>query len=208
FVDRTERAEPYPEPVPHCDICRWWSRCDERRHADDHLSLVAGMPGLHAGELRRQRIETLAAFARTTVLPLEPKRGHREAFERLRKQAAVQLDGRLQGKPVSRRLPFEPGRGLARLPAPDAGDVFLDFEGDPFVSFDGDGSGGLEYLLGYATIEKGSQRYVALWALARAAEKHALESFVDLLLARLERHPGLHVYHYAPYEPAALKRLA
>ena len=33
----------YPEPVPHCDVCRWWSTCDKRRHDDDHLSLVAGI---------------------------------------------------------------------------------------------------------------------------------------------------------------------
>src|SRR6267142_1421175 len=25
----------YPEPVVHCDVCRWWSVCDKKRHADD-----------------------------------------------------------------------------------------------------------------------------------------------------------------------------
>ena len=29
---------------------------------------------------------------------------------------------------------------------------------------------------------------------------------MDLLIARLERYPSMHVYHYAPYEPTALKR--
>ena len=29
-------------------------------------------------------------------------------------------------------LPVEAGFGLARLPEPSPGDVFLDFEGDPF----------------------------------------------------------------------------
>ncbi|HEX6316838.1 MAG TPA: TM0106 family RecB-like putative nuclease, partial [Gemmatimonadaceae bacterium] len=33
----------YPEPVAHCDICAWWTACDEKRRADDHLSLVAGL---------------------------------------------------------------------------------------------------------------------------------------------------------------------
>ena len=89
------------------------------------------------------------------------------------------------------------------------GDVFLDFEGDPFVPASGEGTGGIECLLGYAcTDEQGALRYVPLWALDREAEKRAFEAFVDFVLARLERHPGLHVYHYAPYEPAALKRLA
>ena len=37
--------------------------------------------------------------------------------------------------------------------------------------------------------------------------KAAFERFVDFVIARLEAHPDLHIYHYAPYEPAALKRL-
>ena len=34
-----------------------------------------------------------------------------------------------------------------------------------------------------------------------------LSDFVDFVVARLEAHPGLYIHHYAPYEPAALKRL-
>ncbi len=33
----------YPNPVPHCELCRWAERCDVQRIADDHLCLVAGM---------------------------------------------------------------------------------------------------------------------------------------------------------------------
>ena len=33
------------------------------------------------------------------------------------------------------------------------------------------------------------------------------ETFVDFVMERWEQFPGLHIYHYAPYEPAALKRL-
>jgi uncharacterized protein len=32
----------YPEPVDHCQVCRWWQSCDQRRCEGDHLSLVAG----------------------------------------------------------------------------------------------------------------------------------------------------------------------
>ena len=35
----------------------------------------------------------------------------------------------------------------------------------------------------------------------------ALETFVDTVMARWEEHPGMHVYHFSPYEPAAVKRL-
>ena len=87
--------------------------------------------------------------------------------------------------------------------------MFLDFEGDPFVPGAGGGAAGLEYLLGYACRDgDGPPSYAALWALDRAAEKGLLEAFVDFVMQRLQRHPDLHLYHYAPYEPAALKRLA
>ncbi|TMC63702.1 MAG: nuclease, partial [Chloroflexi bacterium] len=29
----------YPQPVEHCDVCRWAIECAARRRADDHLSL-------------------------------------------------------------------------------------------------------------------------------------------------------------------------
>jgi uncharacterized protein len=32
----------YPEPVDHCDVCRWDEPCRTRRRSDDDLSLVAG----------------------------------------------------------------------------------------------------------------------------------------------------------------------
>ena len=50
-------------------------------------------------------------------------------------------------------------------------------------------------------------RYRARWALDPAAERRAFECWVDDLMARWEAHPDLHVYHFAAYEPGALKRL-
>src|SRR5262249_3538404 len=113
------------------------------------------------------------------------------------------MEGRVKGRVVHETLPIVPGFGLAYLPQPSPGDVFLDFEGDPFV-----GEGGLEYLFGYVFHDKyGSQSYTADWVFSRAEEKRAFERFVDFVIGRLEEYPDLHVYHFAPYEPAALKRL-
>ena len=36
-------APTYPDPVEHCDYCRWWQVCDARRRADDSVWLVAGV---------------------------------------------------------------------------------------------------------------------------------------------------------------------
>jgi hypothetical protein len=43
--------------------------------------------------------------------------------------------------------------------------------------------------------------------LDRAQERAAFEWFVDLTFERMGRFPDLHIYHFATYEPAAMKRL-
>jgi predicted RecB family nuclease len=197
-------AAPYPEPCAHCDICRWQEQCDARRRADDHLSLVAGATKVQIEELKRQAVETVAALAETPLpLAWKPSRGASASYVRIREQARIQVEGRAAGKVVHELLQPQPGVGLARLPAPSPGDVFFDLEGDPFV-----GEAGIEYLFGYAfECADGSPAYVADWAFTRAEEKAAFERFVDFVMTRLETRPDLHVYHYAPYEPGALKRL-
>ncbi len=193
----------YPEPVELCGICRWWSTCDRRRRADDHLSLVAGISRSQRVELGEWGVGTMAGLA-LLPLPLErrPARGSREGIVRVREQARVQVEGRSLERPVHELLEREPGQGLLRLPAPSAGDVFLDLEGDAFV-----GTDGLEYLFGWVVLEDGTPRYRSAWALDRAGERAAFEAWVDALMARWAADPDLHVYHFAPYEPAALKRL-
>ncbi len=194
----------YPEPVTHCDICSWWKTCDDRRRADDHLSLVAAISKQQTRELESRGIATLAALAGEPIpLQWKPKRGARESYERAREQARVQLAGRATGRAVHEWLSVLEGRGLTLLPEPSPGDVFLDLEGDPFA-----GEGGLEYLFGWAwRAAAGEPTYRSVWALDRAGERAAFETFVDEVIALWERHPGLHVYHYAAYEPGALKRL-
>lgn len=99
-------------------------------------------------------------------------------------------------------LPTEPDRGLRLLPEPSPGDVFFDIEGDPFA-----GDDGLEYLLGVVDLYGGPPGFKAYWSHDSASEKRAIEGFMDDTSDRLERHPDMHIYHYASYEPAALKRL-
>ncbi|MGX5802622.1 TM0106 family RecB-like putative nuclease [Bradyrhizobium sp. Arg314] len=194
----------YPEPVPYCDICRWRRQCDQRRHEDDHLSLVAGISATQRNELERRGVATMTALAELALpLPWKPDRGATSSYVRIREQARIQMMGRAHGKLLHERLPVEPGFGLCRLPEPDHGDVFFDLEGDPFV-----GEGGREYLFGYAFRTGSSElSYVADWCFTPAQEKEAFERFIDFVAERRQHHPNLHVYHYAPYEPGALKRL-
>ena len=199
----TPSGESYPDPKEYCDICRWRLRCDAQRRDDDHLCLVAGLTKVQTGELQRHDIRTCAALAAIQLPLWDPERGAAHSYERLREQARVQVEGRNAARTLYETLPVVPGFGLSRLPAASAGDIFFDLEGDPFV-----GPSGLEYLFGYAYRgEDGQAAYTCEWAFSRADERRAFERFVDFTIGRLEQYPDLHIYHYAPYEPGALKRL-
>ena len=194
----------YPEPNPHCDVCPWDEACKKQRRQDDHLSLVAGISRLQREELVLQGIDTMAELA-DEPLPLrwQPGRGAVESYERLREQARVQVADRNSETAIFEPLDPEPGAGLGALPQPSDGDIFLDFEGAS--SF---GPGGLEYLVGFiANDSSGEHEFTALWGFDYAEEKRNFEQFVDFVLERWERHPGLHIYHFAHYEPVAMKRL-
>jgi len=194
----------YPLPVTHCDVCRWWSQCETRRRDDDHLTLVAGMSVTHSKEFNRQGVKTLEQLAnRQQALTELPEHGAPETYERLAKQARVQVRGRELGHPFYELLAPELDRGLARLPAPRDGDIFFDIEGDALLE-----DGGREYLFGY-TFQgpDGSREYRSSWGCTAAEEKAAFEAFIDFVMDRWRGHPGMHVYHFAPYEPGAVKRL-
>lgn len=95
------------------------------------------------------------------------------------------------------------GRGLFRLPDPSPGDVFLSVLGDPAFS----AIGGANTLLGWSIGATEQTLYERRWGFGRVAEKAGFEDFIDFVIERCRHFPGLHIYHFATYEPAALKRL-
>lgn len=204
-------AATYPEPVPHCDICRWQMHCLHRRREDDHLSLVADLRRRHRKQFEDWNLRTLEALGSSPAPLPRPKHGSPAAYQTAREQARVQLEGRRRDAPYHELLDREAGRGLALLPAPSPGDLFFDIEGARFV-----GPRGFEYLFGLAeTDEGGRAAYRGEWAfdLGRNGERFAVgeqrvfETFVDFVMERWERRPDMHIYHFAPYEPSAVKRL-
>ncbi len=194
----------YPEPVSHCEICRWWKVCDGQRRHDDHLCFVAGASRLQRKELTLQGVPRLELLAKLPLpIPFNPSRGARDGYTRIREQARIQMEARIEGQLKFEPLRSESDEGLFRLPAPSAGDIFFDLEGDPFV-----GEGGLEYLFGVQMAnEEGNLGYSNRWALDRAGERAAFEWFIDLTFERMTRFPDLRIYHFGTYEPGAIKRL-
>lgn len=194
-----ERPATESAPTSYCVQCRWSAHCTQEWIERDDLSQVAG--------LRRDQRQSLIDHGITTLRQLadatdDEVRGAltRVTRPRLRQQARLQVAERESGTPGYEILAPEPHRGLNALPEPNPGDVYIDFEGDPWA----EGGQGREYLVG---IWDRAGTFTDYWAHDRAAEKKLTEDLVDDLTGRLARHPGMHVYHYAPYEVTALKRL-
>jgi predicted RecB family nuclease len=204
-VGKQAGKETYPEPVEHCNICRWFKECDARRHADDHLSLVAGIRRQQRNQFEEWNAGTMAKLAALPIpLKERPKHGAKAGYERAREQARVQVEGRTEKKLVHEALlPVTVGMGFCRLPEPSADDMFLDLEGDPFV-----GEQGLQYLFGFAFRNaEGGWSYEKKWALNREDEKKGFEWLVDEITRRRAANLKMHVYHFGGYEQGALKRL-
>lgn len=197
------RPETYPWPCDHCSRCSFATTCHERWDADDHLTRVAS--------IRRDWIERLGTAGVTTLTELaesssgfEVERLAPPVLERLQDQAALQLRRTRTGEIDVHLLEPELERGLGLLPAPSAGDVFFDMEGDPLY----EPAAGLEFLFGVLTRESdGTTAYRAFRAHDRPSELRAFEQFVDFVGERRRVYPDLHVYHYAAYEPSTLARL-
>jgi uncharacterized protein len=193
--------ETYPDPVDHCDVCRWRDVCLARRRVDDHLSLVAGMRRDVTLRLVDQGVSTVVGLAEMDPA-VEVDRVGGGVLDRLRSQARLQLRQRDSGEVGYELLPPRPGLGLSLLPEPTPGDLFFDMEGDPFA-----GEHGLEYLFGVVEVEGGRSKFRAGWGHDATEEKAAFEGFMDFVMERLEAFPDLHIYHYAAYEPSRLKSL-
>jgi predicted RecB family nuclease len=198
------RAETYPEPIDHCRICSWFSVCDDRWRADDHLSLVAGISRNQRKRLVACDVKTVHALASLEPHPIEGIGA--QALINIHEQARLQVQGGDEGRYIYELfVPPEINRGLCALPQPSPGDVFLDFEGDAFA-FDQ----GLEYLFGVLTLcteNNTAPTYASTWALNRADEKVAFERFIAAVCERRREYPDMHIYHYGAYEETAIKRM-
>ena len=116
---------------------------------------------------------------------------------RLREQARLQTgtgnpDGTVEytdqsGEPKAISYNVLADNTLGRLPAPDPGDIFFDFEGDPLWQDPVTGKWGLEYLFGVIEnpVEPGaSPVFRPFWAHSRAEEGQAFVDFLEYVAKR------------------------
>lgn len=155
------------EPCGHCRICRWSDRCEADWDAADHLKLVANITRHQIRRLWEAGISTVRGLG---VLPTGSRVPgiQSDTLSRLRHQATLQTAKRDTDANYVETLPLVEGKGFARLPRPDARDIFFDMEG---ALFSEDGS--LEYLFGFITVDDGEPRFIAYWAAAVAGASRA-----------------------------------
>ncbi len=202
-------ASTYPEPVDHCDVCRWAVECVDappRRRPSlprrRHLRAAAEALGTWSHDARGAR---RAAAAPEPPLEGSARRRSSASASRHGSSSRAATAGPRTSLAAARRRGHRARAGLALLPPPSPGDLFFDIEGDPYALDDG-----LDYLFGLLDDRR---LFHAIWSRDDAGELHArrraraFERLMDLFIERLERDPDLHIYHYAPYEPTALKRL-
>ena len=200
-----------PEPLPRADHGRWASHADAFFAEVDHLVRVAGITVGQMKKLKKAGIVTTTALANYSGNPI-PKFAP-ESLQQLVSQARLQCQTRAaqsksaEALPVFEILPHRgkngEGAGLALLPPPDPGDVMFDMEGYPLAP------GGLEYLFGACYFDGSAQlNFIDWWAHDRDEEKKAFEGFVDWVFKRWTENPKMHIYHYAPYEVSAMRRLS
>lgn len=186
-----------------CGVC---PTCEVEVVAHRDLRLVAGMRGTQRAKLMAAGIMTIDALATSTdAVPGMSVR----TLENLRAQARLQVRGSQaepEGDGIGEAIPTEvfDAAPIQALPEPSPGDLFFDFEGDPLWTGDDHTDWGLEYLFGMLDTK---EQFSHLWADDRIAEKQALEAFLNRVRDLRKAHPDMHIYHYAPYEATALKRL-
>ena len=182
--------------------CGRCATCEEQVIAHRDLLMVARMRPVQRARLRAAGIETIDALADADT---PPDGMNTDTFETLRAQARLQIRADAEGAPT---YDVHYAAAIHTLPVPSHGDIFFDFEGDPLYTEpapDGEAHWGIDYLFGWVD---NADQYTALWAHDFAAEREAFERFLDFVKVRRAAHPGMHIYHYAPYETSHLVAMA
>jgi len=189
-----------PRRCTECTLCRWQNRCNDQWDKEDSLYLVAGIRSQQVIRLEKAGITTMKDLGELAKRGKVPKMAPK-TLETLRIQAKLQTGRRNGGEPLSALRPHVKGKGFDLLPAPDKGDLFYDIEGNPHYRENGEE--GLEYLHGIWY----RNQFKALWAHNHSEERERLRDLFEFFQEQIERFPNAHIYHYAPYEITALRRL-
>jgi uncharacterized protein len=196
-----------PRLCESCEYCEFQQHCSDQWREVDALEFVANSRASERDALEASGVVTIEQLARR-VEPVQDLRD--EKLQRLQRQALLQVRTRSDGTSGPAYEVIETsddpiyGHGFELMPEPDAGDVFFDFEGDPFWSPQYE----LMFLAGlFYQDEVGTWIYDQRWAHSLEEQRLMIDGLVDFLAARREQFPAMHVYHYNHTERSTIERL-
>ena len=211
FLKQMDQWDPEcpPEPIPGSDHRDWSGEAEKWMIAKDHLSQVASLKSTQVNKLREagiHSVEDLAAtnltrirgMADSTLVNLKAQARLQIATRKLRKNGDESTPPAFEIRPQKQQ---DQRRGLALLPPASPQDVYFDLEGYPHADK------GLEYLWGATHIVNGKNEFKD-WCTRPQSGRSRLHGFIDWVMKRWRSDPSMHIYHYAPYEKTALRRIA
>ena len=193
-----------PIRIAECEWCAWWETCRPRMD-DDDISLRISKTPLDVRELQTLMglgITTVSQLAEANIdtllpdyLPLTAHRDHAETRLRTAARRASMMKRGVSLEKVSVG-PVEVPRTTIELD--------LDIETD---------EADRTYLWGALLTDRGTgeqlfRHFSSFTILSPSAEVGLAVEFARWLMALVERHPDLRVYHYSDYEVVHLRRLA
>lgn len=200
FQSKFSRDMP-PDDLVAGAYSRWKTSADLLLAQRDDLTRIANIRKAQIQRLKKSGIDTAAKLAAADGTQI--KSVNISVFETLQEQSRLQMQTVSEEKVAYKLLPPVEGKGLHLLPPGSNNDIFFDMEGYPHIE------GGLEYLFGAVTrTDDRSLQFLDWWAHDRAQEKQAFEDFIDHVYSKWMQDPNMHVFHYAPYEVSAIRRLA
>ena len=223
---RRDTAAPVAWGAPGIVACGRCEVCEPEVVRTRDPLLIAGVHGRQRDALVAAGLTTIDAVA---ALADEPESGRPSvtgltpaALDRVASQARAQVETEtaatetaetetaeaVGGTPPPPSVRVVAPAALAALPQPSPGDLFFDFEGDPFyreTTADGTAHWNLDYLFGMVD---DAETFTAIWAHSLDEEREALERFLQLVAERRRVHPDMHIYHYASYERTHLLSIA
>lgn len=191
-----------PNPTESKSYGRWSELAGKQLAEIDHLSQVANLSRSQIKNLEKAGITTMQQLVDSELDAIPNMNA--AIFQKAKQQTALQIASREQEKPEYIILPHEAEaqRGLSILPPHSDNDVFFDIEGYPHIE------GGLEYLWGNTYFDKdGKRAFKEFWAHDAKQEKKIFVEFINWIYDLWLEDPSMHVYHYANYEIAAIRKL-
>ena len=159
----------------------------------------------------RMNPDTFAMLRTQARLQLESPPARRRCIPPRRRRSPTPSAGDRPAPPVPHRTEVVAPTALGALPRPDHGDLFFDFEGDPLYTEAAARPRGCRAVGHRLPVRLGRRPRAVHARCGRTrspTRSAALESFLDIVNLRRMQHPGMHIYHYAPYEPTHLLAMA